>query len=265
MGAKATVLPNTVSGVTEGIARFSICRLGRHQCSPIGSGKSYCGQEARDRLCRNKPVWKKVPRWQAKEKGWGNIKPSWIDIDKGDGDKPNYRSWMVGKEFNDREVDGLFAATPPLESLRLILSCAATVGGGLLPTVGILIADVSRDFFEAPAKRDLCVELPQEALQGDETPQSTVGNLLASLYGARNVSANWQEDVAQRMREWGFKVCRFNPCMYRHESRKIRCLVHGDDFVSVGSPESLKWMKAKSVPGLKARPRRWVPMDKAAR
>ena len=33
--------------------------------------------------------------------------------------------------------------------------------------------------------------------------------------------------------------------MYQHESRKIRCLVHGDDFVSVGSPESLKWMKAK--------------------
>ena len=33
---------------------------------------------------------------------------------------------MVGKEFNDREIEGLFAATPPLEALRLILSWAAT-------------------------------------------------------------------------------------------------------------------------------------------
>ena len=33
---------------------------------------------------------------------------------------------MVGKEFNDREIEGLFAATPPLEALRLLLSWAAT-------------------------------------------------------------------------------------------------------------------------------------------
>ena len=56
-------------------------------------------------------------------------------------------------------VDGLFAATPPLESLRLILGWAATVDGGLLSAVGetgsgksILVADVSRAFFEAPPK-----------------------------------------------------------------------------------------------------------------
>ena len=49
----------------------------------------------------NKPVWKKIPRWQAKENGWGIIKPRWIDINKGDDDKPNCRSRMVGKEFNE--------------------------------------------------------------------------------------------------------------------------------------------------------------------
>ena len=109
----------------------------------------------------------------------------------------------------------------------------------------LLIADVSRASFEAPAKRDLCVELPEEALQGDETPLSAVGKLLASLYGARDASANWQEEVSRCMHEWDFEVGRFNPCMYQHVSRKMRCLVHGDDFVSVGSPEDLKWMKAK--------------------
>ena len=47
----------------------------------------------------------------------------------------------------------------------------------------LLIADVSRAFFEAPAKRDLCVELPEEALAAGETVADTVGKLKASLYG----------------------------------------------------------------------------------
>ena len=69
---------------------------------------------------------------------------------------------MVGKEFNDHEIEGLFAATPPLEALRLILSRAATRGIVQLSDAAksnrdksILIADVSRAFFEAPVKRDM--------------------------------------------------------------------------------------------------------------
>ena len=33
--------------------------------------------------------------------------------------------------------------------------------------------------------------------------------------------------------------------MYHHPTKQIRCLVHGDDFVSVGDPRSLNWMKDK--------------------
>ena len=109
----------------------------------------------------------------------------------------------------------------------------------------ILIADVSRAFFEAPAKRDICVELPEEALAGGETIQDTVGKLLASLYGTRDASANWQEEVAKRMAEWGFKTGRYNPCMFYHPARSVLCLVHGEDFVSVGADEQLSWLKNK--------------------
>ena len=68
----------------------------------------------------------------------------------------------------------------------------------------VMIADASRAFFEAPAKRDVCVELPEDALAAGETSQDTVGKLLASLYGTRDASANWQEEVAKCMKEWGF-------------------------------------------------------------
>ena len=33
--------------------------------------------------------------------------------------------------------------------------------------------------------------------------------------------------------------------MRAYQARQVRCLVHGDDFVCVGQPEELKWLKAK--------------------
>ena len=156
---------------------------------------------------------------------------------------------MVGKEFNDREIDGLFAATPPLEGLRMLLSWAATVdrsprSGRPAARKSIMIADVSRAFFVAPARRDVCVELPAEALAAGETCMDTVGKLEASLYGTRDASANWQDEVNKCMRQWGFVQGKYNPCTYWHPTRAIRCLVHGDDFVSVGASQSLAWMEA---------------------
>ena len=89
------------------------------------------------------------------------------------------------------------------------------------------------------------MELPEEALASGETTQDTVGKLLASLYGTRDASANWQEEVAKCMAEWGFVTGRYNPCMFHHPLRKILCLVHGDDFVSVGEDDQLEWLKKK--------------------
>ena len=139
------------------------------------------------KYAEQKPVWEKIPRAVAKQRGWKIVKSRWIDINKGDDKAPNYRSRMVGKEFNDSVLEGLFAATPPLEALRLLLSHAASYSGpsgisarGSRPTMkhckSLLIADVSRAFFEAPAKRDLCVELPEEALAAGETVVDTVGS-----------------------------------------------------------------------------------------
>ena len=130
------------------------------------------------------------------------------------------------------------------------LSWAATeTDGERLPTVGtresIMVTDVSRAFFEAPAKRDICVELPAEALSPGETPEDIVGKLLASLYGTRDASANWQDEVSKCMEEWGFVAGRSNPCMFHHIARQVLCLVHGDDFVSVGDASQLRRLKDK--------------------
>ena len=77
------------------------------------------------------------------------------------------------------------------------------------------------------------MELPEEALSAGETVADTVGKLKASLYGTRDASMTWQEEVSKCMVRLGFNVGRYNPCMYHHPSRGLRCLVHGDDFVCV--------------------------------
>ena len=49
------------------------------------------------------------------------IATKWRDINKGHQRNPNYRTRLVGREIKTDSRLDLFAATPPLESLRVIL------------------------------------------------------------------------------------------------------------------------------------------------
>ena len=136
-----------------------------------------------------------------------------IDINKGDYSHPNNRSRLVGKEFNTGEMDGIFAGTPPLEAMRCLIHEAATVRGTGDYDKVVMVNDVARAFFEAPAVRQVCVELPEEDLTQADRVADNVGNLRMSLYGTRDAAMNWQEEVAREMNKWGFRKGRYNPCL----------------------------------------------------
>ena len=68
---------------------------------------------------------------------------------------------MVGKEFRDTVDPDLFASTPPLEGLRYVISMAATENP-CEKRKCIMVNDISRACFFAPAVRELYVELPKE-------------------------------------------------------------------------------------------------------
>ena len=186
-------------------------------------------------------VWRKVPRALATRNGWKVIPTRWIDINKGDLAQPNYRSRLVAKEFNTGAQEGLFAATPPLEALRLLVSDAATTMGEGHKVV--MLNDVARAFFEAPMKRCVCVELPAEALAEGESSADTVGYLQLSLYGTRDAAANFQNEVRQFMEGAGFVQSCYCPQVYWHRSRGLKVLVHGDDFVTVGERCNVHWFR----------------------
>ena len=61
-------------------------------------------------------LWTAAPIQEAWDvTGKGPISSRWIDLDKGDLNKPNYRSRLVIQEVRRSGIDAIFAATPPLE------------------------------------------------------------------------------------------------------------------------------------------------------
>eukprot|EP00973_Karenia_brevis_P087955 12199118-Karenia_brevis.AAC.1 len=106
-----------------------------------------------------------------------------------------------------------------------------------------MINDVAQAFFEAKATRNICIELLEEDKTESDKKADRVGHLRMSLYGTRDAAINWQEEVAREMTQWGFRRGRYNPCLYHHPRLGLKTLVHGDDFVSVGSRRSMKEFK----------------------
>ena len=91
------------------------------------------------------------------------ISVKWLDTNKGDRDNPNYRSRLVGREFNDSKDDTLYASTPPLEALRAIISHASTVDGDRPgERRELMVNDVRRAYFYAKQQRSVFINLPAE-------------------------------------------------------------------------------------------------------
>ena len=74
-------------------------------------------------------IYTKVP-WDESLRVTGKkpIKVKFVDVNKGDGENPNYRSRLVAQEFRDG-TPSLFAATPPLEAMKILFSLAASEQG----------------------------------------------------------------------------------------------------------------------------------------
>ena len=119
-----------------------------------------------------------------KTTGKAPIQVRWIDIDKGDAREPNYRFRLVATEINTYKRNDSFAAAPPLEAIKIMISMTATQNDGEI----IMINDVSRAFFHAKAKRTVYVALPKED-QGPEE-EGLRAKLEYSMHGTRDAAAD---------------------------------------------------------------------------
>ena len=98
-----------------------------------------------------------MPRDHARKDCCKVITTKWIDVNQGDEATPNVRLRLVGRELKlDNPLD-LFAATPPLESLRVICPICANNQAGTRP-YRMMAADVRRAYFYAKVSRPVYIQ-----------------------------------------------------------------------------------------------------------
>ena len=81
---------------------------------------------------------------QVKIQGGKIISTRWVDTDKGYRGNANCRSRPVAREIKKDKRQDLFSATPPLETLKLLVADCATKGQRQAKPFRIGIVDVSR-------------------------------------------------------------------------------------------------------------------------
>ena len=161
----------------------------------------------------------------------------WVDINKGDDQNPDYRSRLVAKEINTGHNDDLFAATPPIEALKILFKIAA-YRRSKSNSIKVLFADAKRAYFNATATRYVFVQLPPEEPKDGE--QNICGKLQLSMYGTRDAAQNWERECASKLLSWGFTKGTASSCVYYHRQRDNQLYIHGDDFVAVGEDDNIK-------------------------
>ena len=179
-------------------------------------------------VCEKNPIQRCLD-----ETGKQPIGIKWNDTNKGDEERQDYRSRLVAKEIKRSNLDEMFAATPPLEAQKMLMSLAMPQNKRRGPPLKLLFIDVKRADVHADARRPVFIRLPDE----DDEP-GMCGRPLKSLYGTRDAASNWEETHTPRpsSRMAGCKACRLpvlsHPC-------GARLVVHGDDFTFLGSDTML--------------------------
>eukprot|EP00435_Cladocopium_sp_Y103_P017560 s3853_g4.t1 len=83
---------------------------------PLQSSMVHAARQEELEYARRYDVWTVVPISEAWHNTWaGPIGSPWIDINKGDEQRPRYRSRLVIQEVRTNDIEAIFAATPPLD------------------------------------------------------------------------------------------------------------------------------------------------------
>ena len=178
--------------------------------------------------------------------GKNPINVRWVDTMKDSG----IRARLVAMEFRLKHEAAIFAGTPPLESMRALMRIAAS-GMGEEEPLCVMNLDVSRAHFYAKAKRAVYVALPPEDPRSQDP--NVCGKLLFSMYGTRDAASNWEEEYSEFMGTLGMKKGVASPCHFYDEKEQIRILVHGDDFLGVGTERQLRALVEKIMEQYEAR------------
>ena len=168
------------------------------------------------------------------------VRSRWVLCNKGDSANPDVRARLVGCELNQgNRNDAFSASTPPLEGKRILFSRYVSERHRFGRPLRISFIDVRKAYFNAIPERAIYMRLPKEM----GLPPDTVARQVRCVYGTRDAGKLWEDTYTLVMESLGFKAGESNPCVFWNEERQLMCVVHGDDFTTLGLDEDLDFFE----------------------
>ena len=164
------------------------------------------------------------------------VRSRWVLCNKGDANAPDVRARLVSCELNQGDRNDAFSAsTPPLEAKRLLFSRYVSERHRIGKPLRISFIDIRKAYFNALPTRAIYMRLPKEMGLAPDT----VARQGRCVYGTRDAGKLWEDTYTVVMESMGFKAGDSNPCVFWNEERQLMCVVHGDDFTTLGLDEDL--------------------------
>ena len=123
------------------------------------------------------------------------------------------------QEFRRKWEDAIFAGTPPLEALRILIALAAKGIDDPDPTC-MLLLDIKKAHFYAPCKQRKFVRLPPE--DPKSLDPEICGELKFSMYGTRDAASNWEDAYTSFLEGLGYVRGRSSPCVFYSKEDNVR-------------------------------------------
>ena len=179
-------------------------------------------------------VRKVIPLAEARQRGLKLVHAKWLDDVKPTPQDPHaVRSRLVATEVNTYVREDVTQATPPLKCARLIVSLAASkTQRGQTRLIGRY--DVRVAFFHAPSTGKIAVLPPRDLVPGGHCWW-----LNKAMYGTREASQCWGQQVIKVCVQNQYKECLVVPMTFYHSGHDTTVNCHGDDFLAEAEASGL--------------------------
>ena len=144
-----------------------------------------------------------------KEPGAKIISCRWVVCNKSDMSDPDIRARLVAQEVNLHGDASFFAATPPLESKRMLFSQWSTERSRNGVPVKLSVVDIRKAYFNGKPSRKLFLRLPSEL----GFPKDLVARLDRCVYGTRDAGAIWEDVYSDVLLKMGFQQGKGSPLL----------------------------------------------------
>ena len=167
--------------------------------------------------------------------GKRTISVKWVDVNKGDAQRPEVRTRLTVAEIRHRttlfEDDNTqtFSSTPSNEVLRLLVFFVMSPRNKDEKSHVLMFIDISRAHPYCKIRRQVWVELPTEDPRSKE--EDVCDLLLRSIYGLRDAEMNFQMLTRQVITKLDFNCDLWTPCVFVHREKNMQAYVYGDNFV----------------------------------